>query len=541
MVRRGPSGRPYDFMLVITDFGHTHTKAMQQDEMDATGIDSHGGQTYGKTMAVPCAFLKSSSIVVNNEIGAPECSHHASFTHHGRNRINTEADIFSMGCVMSDGAAFVAGGQSMRAAYKENRINETKRLKAFFGSGSEGCFHNGIEALEAVGYMHQRISDTARDNFDSVTPCIVEVVQMHMLLRAGDGRWTAKELWDRFTEITTAVNSPSPIPSLRVLKQPQRPPSQQQRYPRQLFSQQPAQRQTLQPQQIRAYPQSLRPMSTGNIEPMAELASPIESSLLTRSPPHSPPTHSPRLGGDPLGIDPPTSKFFACSPETNGRQINMRHIPKLSLLDLRQHRTQTKSKYNMPVDKSVHETILQLQSNLKDRDHIFFIDTSKTMFQYMAQIHEVFTEVGYVAKGIDTNGIEVFFTTDPQKPYTGSTTALLQKFYDQKWDQFTFEAKFAAFIDKRVLPTLGSWRSKIRLSTTKKLSVYVFTDGEWGNEDNGQGAGGVENPIKKLIDKMNRKGVSRTQIMIQFIQFGASDIGTRNLNFLDTLGVEYNW
>lgn len=195
----------------------------------------------------------------------------------------------------------------------------------------------------------------------------------------------------------------------------------------------------------------------------------------------------------------------------------------------------------MPVDESVHEIILQLRSNLKDRDHIFFIDTSKTMFQHLAKINEVFTEVGYVAKGIDTNGIEVFFTADPQKSYTGSTTSLLRRFYDQKWDQFTFEAKFAAFIDKRVLPTLGSWKSKIRLSTTKKLSVYVFTDGEWGNDDDEKGAGGVENPIKKLIEKMNKKGVSRTHIMIQFIQFGASDIGTRNLNYLDTLGVEYNW
>lgn len=88
--------------------------------------------------------------------------------------------------------------------------------------------------------MHQRISDTAHENSDPITPSIVEVIQMRMLLRAGDGgRWTAKELWDKFTEITTVVNSPPLIPSLpRVHNQPQRQLPQRRPLPQQRPSQQ---------------------------------------------------------------------------------------------------------------------------------------------------------------------------------------------------------------------------------------------------------------------------------------------------------------
>lgn len=172
---------------------------------------------------------------------------------------------------------------------------------------------------------------------------------------------------------------------------------------------------------------------------------------------------------------------------------------------------------------------------MRDRDHIYFIDVSRRMGQYRDQIHSVFTELGYVAKGIDTNGIELFFSSDPVTPHTGTTTALLKKFDKQKWGHGAFEDKFASFIDKRVLPKATSLKSIMGIPT-KKISVYVFTDGDWGNEDGLQGAGGVETPIRKLLEKMLRKGVSRTDIVIQFVQFGTSDIGRRNLDYLDRLG-----
>lgn len=48
LVSKGPSGQDFDFSLKITDFGFCHTKIFEDGDDDTLGVDSHGGQTYGK-------------------------------------------------------------------------------------------------------------------------------------------------------------------------------------------------------------------------------------------------------------------------------------------------------------------------------------------------------------------------------------------------------------------------------------------------------------------------------------------------------------
>src|SRR5437667_5020928 len=99
----------------------------------------------------------------------------------GTNRIGSEADIFSIGCVISDAAAWVAFGPQGPVDYHDRRIEATKG--SFEDRGHEGCFHNGLERLPAVDEMHNLIRQEACRTSDSITPQVVNLVQTHMLVQ----------------------------------------------------------------------------------------------------------------------------------------------------------------------------------------------------------------------------------------------------------------------------------------------------------------------------------------------------------------------
>ena len=77
-----------------------------------------------------------------------------------------------MGCVVSEAASWVNGGEEGRLEYRERRTRETNTRPSFEHSGHDGCFHNGIQALKAVKETHDMIIATTPD-FDTITPRIV--------------------------------------------------------------------------------------------------------------------------------------------------------------------------------------------------------------------------------------------------------------------------------------------------------------------------------------------------------------------------------
>lgn len=251
----------------------------------------------------------------------------------------------------------------------------------------------------------------------------------------------------------------------------------------------------------------------------------------TQSSPSSPRTPGSRLGNS---LTVPSEK-----PDI---QIVVPQSPQSPVLTLEQaHAYRHAKKNKLSVDGEVEQVISQLHSNLKHRDHIFFIDTSETMKDYAAECREAFKAFGYIAKLIDNDGIELCFSSDPKRIYKESGTArLLNKFPDQKWDQIAFEDKFGVFIDDHVFPRLSSRFPKIiRGRPLKRLSIFVFTDGRWGHD--GEAAGGVENPVGNLINKIQQQGLDRTQVMLQFIRFGNDEVGKRYLSYLDNYGIDLGW
>ncbi|ETS80187.1 hypothetical protein PFICI_07716 [Pestalotiopsis fici W106-1] len=175
----GRSGKVsrYQFQPKIADFKYSHMKSVRSDDRDMFGLDRLGRQRYA----------------------ALDFSHYEPDLHRGPNRITAEADIFSLGYMTSDAAAWVLFGQNGRTAYHQKRLLEAATIQGFKGSGYGGCFHDGIEMLNAVKNMHREIK--GHEPRDQLTSSIIDVVETHMLSSQPHLRMPAAQLKYIFEEI----------------------------------------------------------------------------------------------------------------------------------------------------------------------------------------------------------------------------------------------------------------------------------------------------------------------------------------------------
>ncbi|KAM5347355.1 hypothetical protein ACJ41O_010360 [Fusarium nematophilum] len=190
LVSRKHSNQPYPFELKITDLGFTYTKIKDptQDSHqlhNSAAVDFHGDLVYG----------------------APERSYHDRKPRQGLEEMTTAADIWSLGCVISETAAWVALGENARAEYWQTRVDEQEEPKPIYKGGPGGCFHDGHEALKAVSKQHEIITRSVA-RFDNVTPRVIQMVEDHMLCRK-ELRYTAFGLRNTLASIIQTVKEES--------------------------------------------------------------------------------------------------------------------------------------------------------------------------------------------------------------------------------------------------------------------------------------------------------------------------------------------
>ncbi|KAI8715915.1 Protein kinase domain-containing protein [Fusarium sp. LHS14.1] len=551
LVSKPTSSQPYDIGLVIIDFGFSHTKTLTTGQ-DTWGIDLHGGQVYG----------------------APEASHHADYTRLGRTPITPKVDIWSLGCVMSEAAIWIKCGRRGLGNYRQNRVAETRNLPRFDEAGHGGCFHDGAEALNTVRGAHDWIRRTFPG--DIVTLQVLEMIEKFMLVPQGD-RQDAQMLCERLVKIIQAPSStndyspPPPSspparsssvrsPSVRspsVRSPSVRSPSVRSPSVRSPSVRSPSVRSPPgRSQSARSPPANSPPRietrptsfgypwttptrhqsqnSTTNTTP-ATPQSPIPTSATGYSLPFSPLVELD--GSQPNGA--PHPGFFQ-TPTPAPRRDSPRLLPSSPILTFDQLRDWYNHAKNSSshVDPRVEDVVRQLGNNVKGRDHIFFVDVSQSMRPYLLEITETFKLMAYLAKRFDPDGVEVCFSSEVPSIHKETTSKLLPRFNEQNWDQISFEDRISTFIDQIVIPRLSSWHQKLKLTKPKNLTIFVLTDGRWGQGR--ERAAGIENPILRLIKVILKKGLSRTQVAIQFLRFGDDPDGKRYLSFLDDCGKKYN-
>lgn len=135
-----------------------------------------------------------------------------------------------------------------------------------------------------------------------------------------------------------------------------------------------------------------------------------------------------------------------------------------------------------------------------------------------------------MVKGSSPTGLELFFTSGnvrhKDKNSSGLVKLIERRPVQPGWTN----------MNRALSLLLGDYQRQLRTDhrQVRKLSLYVFTDGEW--EPYSKAA----LPIKALLDTLvELKEVPKEQVVIQFIQFGAHPAGTMQLQNLDAeLGVQ---
>ncbi|KAK4185315.1 kinase-like domain-containing protein [Podospora australis] len=483
LLMKGASGSRYDFTPKIVDFGlYSRVRTARARASGSMGLDHDGNQRFS----------------------SPKCCHHTAQRHKGANMIATSADIFSMGAVLSHTAAWV--------------------------SGYEGCFHDSIEPLPVVRQHHCTFKERCKKLRDDVTPAVLDWVEEFMLIRTPKDRLRARAILEKFEQLMDnwcKSMVPLSLPATTSLASPATDP-----------------------------PSCASDMTT--MSPLFSEPDPSPSTLDGASPPPTAPPDAraqpvcrPSLQAfaNPVGVS-VTKSAGSAEPQQQDSTTTMCDDPpiskesqQLSPLQTQQPTTSLATSTNPPpvttlgptirdiynfhqavlvrnVNPATADLVKYLEHNLGGRDQLFFIDGSSSMLPEKITISGGFRALAF---------------------YKAKKTKHLQKLverceYHGKGQMM--EGRLAELIDNVIVPRLPYRRFGINLNirARKKVSVYIFTDGDWGDERHHGDACRVERYVKRLIEELKHRRLDRTQVSLHFVRFGDKANGKKHLEHLDECG-----
>lgn len=366
--------------------------------------------------------------------------------------------------------------------------------------GSGACFHNGDSRLRAVDVTHARIIQDAPSFHDGITAPILKMIEKSMLVSVSN-RAEPKSIHDQLDIILGEAGRESK----------ERPSHVLQHHPY-------------------GSHESMGLKTPQNSRPDSGVSIPMNSLDATTN------------GTFPASLVPDVGEVIMndpASPQSNFRlQLSWKDAQEWLLLKKRPNPTREET--NQAVREKTSQVIQALEQNLRNRDHIFFVDTSASMEEHKSDLEDTLHLYCYITKNIDQDGIEVGFTSDGKLTKYKHSSPVLQAFRHntKSWSSYGFEHKFDSFTDKIMrrlerFPGLG--RRRI-IPPPKPLSIFVLTDGRWDDPDTD--ANGAEGSIRRLMDRIKEMGLSRTQVMIQFVSFGNAKADLARLQRLDKLGEE---
>jgi hypothetical protein len=167
------------------------------------------------------------------------------------------------------------------------------------------------------------------------------------------------------------------------------------------------------------------------------------------------------------------------------------------------------------------------------------------MGAYWPQVTKTFSALSYLVKRVDPDGIDLHFTNSMDGHHSRRAGRLLEKVQrrtpagqcDMKSRLGKILEPYRAELPKALEPHrhkllrgmgLGHWFSKGR-----SICIYVFTDGAWQGGSR-QPLGGVDEPIRIFVKRLEELGLLDTQVGIQFIRFGNDPKGIERLQMLDS-------
>ncbi|PVH88884.1 hypothetical protein DL98DRAFT_565731 [Cadophora sp. DSE1049] len=169
----GDSSR-YNWQFKLADLGLSHFNKITEGLGIAIANDTQGTRTYG----------------------APECYRGDDYTDRGNIKIEQRVDIWSLGCIFSEAAIWIAHGYNGLEDYRKSRRLATNHIDGF---RENDCFHDGQNVLPTVHGWHFEAHPVLRQA-DFITKAVLSVVEQDMLVVA-EYRATAHQLWGKAVTI----------------------------------------------------------------------------------------------------------------------------------------------------------------------------------------------------------------------------------------------------------------------------------------------------------------------------------------------------
>ncbi|KAK4952431.1 hypothetical protein LTR10_009237 [Elasticomyces elasticus] len=175
----------------------------------------------------------------------------------------------------------------------------------------------------------------------------------------------------------------------------------------------------------------------------------------------------------------------------------------------------------------------QLKGLLRNRDHLFLIDDSTSMYASRPELCSLFELLAYIVEDDDPDGVEVLCANTGVSLKEKDSSKLSEHVNNNiKW-------KGRTHLESRLAQILGAYGEKLlaRGPRPKRpvtpLTVYILTDGVW------QGGGEPEVPIMELVYTLANLGLDRKQVGVQFIVFGENRAGLQHLDKIDDMQGPY--
>lgn len=144
------------------------------------------------------------------------------------------------------------------------------------------------------------------------------------------------------------------------------------------------------------------------------------------------------------------------------------------------------------------------------------------------QVTDLFKALYRVVKPLDDDGIEVYFTSEPQtKQVNLHGESIMEKVKTRKLSQE--DCNMERCLTERLKP--------LKHSRQKGTSIFILTNGVWKRKAVGLPTDsidlcGVDDPIKNMARVLQSPNMYRCHVALQFIRFGDDELGRRRLRYL---------
>ncbi|KAL9043640.1 MAG: hypothetical protein Q9214_003179 [Letrouitia sp. 1 TL-2023] len=441
-------GEPkYKFCFKIGDLGTSHFRKYNRSGQVIKDTATPGTHTYG----------------------APECSLSDLKIRTSAQDVDQSIDIWSLGCIYSVIATWIANDKYMVYEYADQRRTQYNELTPFSG---RDCFHDGDKVLPIVMEHHQNMKSDLRRSDQTTAPVLDDLVKK-MLFKA-NGRPSARNICAWSHEIIQN--------SEQTLKQQKLEAIETSRKPRRRATSIKEEEQDSNADITIHSPSSYDPRSGGSLHAHREgrkpralhsmygsdarkgVASVDDDENKTTSPTFiswsdtsdvspspSTPSQTSAITQTPRELlqDRPISDGSAVSSLNMNPKVQMRQIgPKESHTSSDYRRSQTyPSKSSQPLQQmpepqlttvpsynqysstlqdtmprmDLSEALLWKRANqtkrlnqqvlhpLLNREQVFLIDNSLTMRDYRGEVRDVLEFLSYVTSDYDPNGLDVYF------------------------------------------------------------------------------------------------------------------------------------